>query len=192
MPYATLADVKLYRGIEPEVDDDDALLSILIERAQAAIDRHTGRTFEALTASTMYFDAVRDVSEDRRTLYLDDDLCGVVSIVNGSGRAVTDYVTVPRNHTPYREIRIKASADELWTYEDDPEDAIAISGYWAYSMTPPADIQQATIRLATYMYVQKDASSFDVTAYPDMGMMQVPQGMPRDVRETLDRYVRLR
>jgi hypothetical protein len=48
------------------------------------------------------------------------------------------------------------------------------------------------VRLVAYMYAQKDASIFDVTAYPDAGVLMVPQGMPRDVRETLDRYTRLR
>ena len=192
MAYATLEDVKLYRGISSTMTDDDALLSVLIDRAEALIDRYTERTFDASTASTRYYDAVRDVSDDRRTLYLGDDLCVVTTITNGTGEAVTKYITEPRHGTPYYAIRLKASAGELFDYDDDPEDAISVRGQWGYSATAPDDIRQATVRLVAYMYAQKDASIFDVTAYPDAGVLMVPQGMPRDVRETLDRYTRLR
>jgi len=142
-------------------------------------------------AATHRFDAVRDVSDDGRTLYLDADLAEVTTITNGTAVAVTKYVTVPVNSTPYREIRLKQSAGELFTYSSDPENAISVRGKWAYSTSAPADIVQATIRLAAYMYAQKDASVFYVTAFPGEGVMTVPQGIPRDVREILDRRVKI-
>jgi len=191
MAYASLAELKGYRGVTSTQTDDDAIMAQCLTRATAQIDAYCDRTFSATAAATRYYDAVRDVSSDGETLYLDADLCEVTTITNGSGTAVTKYVMEPRNVTPYREIRLKASAGELFTYEDDPEDAITVRGKWAYSTTPPEDIVQATIRLAAYMYAQKDVSTFDVTAYPDAGMMTVPQGLPRDVREILERRVKL-
>lgn len=191
MAYATLAEIKIYRGIATTNTVDDAILTSCLTRAQEQIDVYCDRTFEATATSTRYFDAVRDVSSDGRTLYLDADLAEVTTITNGTAVAVTKYVTVPVNSTPYREIRLKQSAGELFTYSSDPESAISVRGKWAYSTKAPADIVQATIRLAAYMYAQKDASIFDVTAFPGEGVMTVPQGIPRDVREILDRRVKI-
>lgn len=191
MAYATLVQLKVYRGIDLATTDDDAILQQCLTRAQAQVEAYCDRVFEATATATRYYDAVRDVSDDQRTLYLDEDLCAITTITNGSGVAVTKYVTEPVNSTPYHAIRLKQSAGELWTYSSDPESAISVRGKWAYSTNAPADIVQATIRLAAYLYAQKDASTFDVTAYPDAGMLTVPQGMPKDVREILDRKAKL-
>lgn len=193
MGYVTLAQFKSYRGITSS--KEDALIGDIIDRATGQIERYCDRLFLApTTAATHYLDAVRDVSDDRRTLYLDDDLATVVTIVNGDDETVatTHYVTEPRHATPYRSIRLTQLADSLWTYDDAPEDAIEVNGRWGYATAVPADVQHATIRLATYLYAQKDVSVFDVTMQMGMGVVTVPQGMPRDVREILEPYRRLR
>ena len=193
--YATLAEVKLYRGVATTHTSDDVLLSALITRAVRQIDRYCDRTFSApTTAETHYFDAVRDVSADRRTLYLDDDLADITTIVNGDGKTITStaYVPEPRNRTPYNAIRLTWDVYGLWTWTTRPEDAIKVTGKWAYSTAAPADIKHATVRLAAYMYAQKDSNVYDVVAEPSMGMMTVPQGLPRDVQIILDPYRRLR
>ena len=187
--YTTVAQVKLYRGIPTANTADDALLTALIAGAVTAIDSYCGRSFAApSTAATRYFDAVRDTSDDRRTLYLDDDLASVTSIVNaGTTVATTHYVTEPRNATPYYAIRLNYLADDLWTWQTSPEDAISVTGRWGYATAAPADIQHAAVRLAAYYYAQKDASTFDVTFYGG-GEMTIPQGIPADVRIILDHY----
>jgi hypothetical protein len=195
--YASLAEVKLYRGIPTDTTSDDALLTALIARACSAIDHYCHRVFEApTTASTHYFDAIRDISDDRRTLYLDEDLCSITTITNNNATstavATTHYTTEPRNVTPYYAIRLNWRADSLWTWSEAPEDAITVYGRWGYATTVPDDIKHATIRLTNYLYSQKDASVFDVTVYPDSGVMTVPQGMPRDVQVILDPYRKLR
>ena len=43
-------------------------------------------------------------------------------------------------------------------------DAISITGRWAWSLTAPPDIAQACARLAAFLYKQRDAQLFDVTA----------------------------
>ncbi len=191
MAYVTLANLKTYRGITST--KDDTLLQSLVDRSQKQIEIYTGRVFESpTTASIHYLDGVRNVSDDKRILFLDYDLYSVTAVVNGDGTTVnsTAYVPEPRHATPIRSLRMKSSASTLWVYEDSEEDAIAVTGRWGYSASAPADIQQATIRLAGYLYAQKDASVFDVTAFPEAGVMTVPQGMPRDVREILDNYRR--
>jgi hypothetical protein len=101
----------------------------------------------------------------------------------------TDYITMPRDETPYYGIKIKTSSDYDWDYSDDPEDAIAITGKWAYSETAPDDIKHACLGLAGYYYKQRDAQVFDTTAIPEQGVIQIPQGLPADVKIILDPYV---
>ena len=187
MAYTTLAAVKRYLDIDS--DDDDVLLSELIDRAQDAIDDYTGRVFEAAT-ETRYYEsgAVKD-----RTLYLDRDLLSITTLTNGDSSSTaitsTDYWLVPRNDgPPYYGIRLKSSVSTTWEFDVDYW--VTVVGTWGWSTTAPAAIQQACIRWAAYMYRQKDASVFDTTAIPDQGVILSPQGIPRDVRLMLDPYVR--
>jgi len=185
--YCTVTDVKTYQGISAA--EDDTLISNLIRRAQARIDAYCVRTFEASTNTSKKFDAVSDI--DGLTLYLDADLCEIDTITNGDGITVTDYVTEPRRYTPYYAITLKASSGIVWDYTDDPEDAITVSGKWAYSEEAPDDIQHACIRLVSYYYKQKDAQVFDVTAIPGSGEIVIPKGLPADVKQILDNYRKL-
>lgn len=193
MAFVTTTAFKQYRGITNT--SGDALIGLLLTRAQAQAESYCDRTFVApTTAATRYYDAVRDTSDDRRTLYLDDDLATIVTVVNGDGETVatTHYTTEPRHATPYRSLRLTQRADTLWTYDDAPEDAIQVNGRWGYATAAPADVQHAVIRLAAYMYAQKDVSTFDVSLIAGEGVMTVPQGLPKDVRELLEPYRRLR
>jgi hypothetical protein len=154
MAYTDATAVKTYLGVSGS--GDDTLIGTLITAAQAAIDQYYLRTFEASTNTTRYFDAVRDVSGRRLTL--DRDLCSINSITNGDGTTVTSaqYVTYPRNDTPYYAIQILASSGVNWQWEDDPEGAIAISGKWAYSTTAPDAVVYLCKWLAAFMYRAKD------------------------------------
>lgn len=186
MAYCTNTDVKTYLGITGS--GDDALLTSLCTRAQAMVDRYCNRTFEASSNTDRKFDAVRDTVLG--VLFLDEDLASINTITNGDGTSVasTKYVTEPRTATPYYSIRLLASSNLSWTYTTDPENAITVSGKWAYSTTAPADVVHATIRWAAYLYRQKDASTFDTTASPDLGVITVPQGIPADVEKLLAPY----
>ncbi len=193
MAFVTTTAFKQYRGITNT--SGDALIGLLLTRAQAQVESYCDRTFVApTTAATRYYDAVRDTSDDRRTLYLDDDLATIVTVVNGDGETVatTHYTPQPRHETPYYALRLTQNADSLWTYDSQPEDAIQVNGRWGYGTSAPADVQHAVIRLAAYLYAQKDVSTFDVTLIPGEGVMTVPQGLPRDVKELLEPYRRIR
>lgn len=184
--------LKPYLGIAVNKTGDDALLDRLCSVAQAAVDRYCGRTFEAAADTTRYFDAVRDTSD--LTLWLRHDLAQITSITNGDGTTVlsSQYVTEPRNTTPYYAVRIKANSSVYWwlTTNGISEDAITVVGRWAYSTTAPDDIVQATARYAAYMYRQKDAQVFDTTADPTTGQLIIPKGMPADVKVMLEPYRR--
>lgn len=193
MPYLVAADLRTYLGISST--SDDALLTVLIAAAQKAVEEYTHRVFEASAATAKTFDAVRDVGkgDDRRTLYLDQDLCTITSIVNGDATTVTaaQYVTEPRSVTPYYAIRLKASANIAWTYNDDPENAITVTGKWAYSASAPDDIVQATKRMAGWMYRTKDAQAYDSTAFSELGVIRVKHKVPEDIVQLLEPYLRI-
>lgn len=192
MAYATIAQVKAYLGINSSTTTEDDLLTDLVERVQAFIDRYTGRVFEAAADTTRKFDAKRDTSENRMLLSLDHDLVSVTTITNGDATSVTSgqYVLLPANETPKFAIRMKSSANKYWTYGDDPEEAITIVGRWAYSLTAPSDIEMATIRLVSYIYRQKDnAGEFDRTILAGNSTL-LPTQIPRDVLQYLDPYVK--
>ena len=187
--YCSASDVKAYLGIAEATDD--TLITALVARAQAAIDRYCNRTFEASANTTRYFDAVgRHV--DGPTLYLDRDLCAINTVTNGDGDALeaTEYVTLPRSDTPFYGLRLKGSTGKAWTFAADWENAIAISGKWAYSAAAPGDIVQAATRLAAFYYRQKDAQLQDVTAI-EAGVVIQPVGIPADVQALLRPYRRV-
>ena len=194
MAYCTVADVKEYLDIEGA--GDDPLLDNLIERAQAAIDSHTRRTFEDPGAdATRYFTV--GIDTNGLELLFDEDIYSITTVkTDADGGAdtipVTDYVTRPRNETPYYGIKILGSSNYYWDYTDDPEGGIEITGRWAYSESAPNDIVQACSRWASYLYKQRDAQVWDTTAIPSAGIIQIPKGIPADVKILLGPYVRPR
>lgn len=193
MAYCTAAEVKTYKGISGS--GDDTLITALIARAQALIDAYTGRTFEASADTQRYLTVGEDT--DGRMAFLPADLCQITSVVtdaDGDADSLTvnvDYITEPRSRTPYYALKLLSSSDYRWEYTTDPEMGVLITGRWAYSVTPPADIAHACIRMTAYFYAQKDAQVFDVTANPELGTITVPKGIPADVKKILDLFRRL-
>jgi hypothetical protein len=191
MAYLDSTALKVYLDIPSGTTTDDTLLTALIASAQAAIDAHCRQTFEAAADTTRYFDPTRDVVGPH--LYLDAPLCAITTITNGDGDAVAadKYVKEPRNSTPWHKLTLKSNAGIAWTYSGAPENAIVIVGKWAYSTTAPADIVQATRRLAAWLYRQRD-NAFDLDRVVITGDTTfVPARIPADVVEMLKPYRRL-
>lgn len=190
MAYCTAAECKTYLGITTATDD--ALIANLISAAQAYIDAKMGFSFEASADTERTFDAVADV--DGYTLTFDTWCCSITSITNGDGTAVTSdqYVTEPRNSTPFYAIRLRSSAGISWTYSDDPEDAIVGDCKWAWSEIADNDINQACIRLVAWLYRQKDTSAdADRPLLTGDGNIIMPSAFPADVMTYLQPYRRL-
>ena len=200
MAYATIADFKAYkRGFGDASSDDDALITSILARVQASIDKYCHRTFEASGDTTRYRDAVADVGKDsaeaRRTLYLDTDLCQITSITNGDGTTVSasNYITLPVNHSPFYAIRLKTNSSIAWTYDDTPENAIAIVGRHAWSIEAPDDVVHWTLRLSAWVYEQStnyDGGVDRPMVSPD-GVLRLPMAWPKDVLDGLKGYRRL-
>lgn len=191
MAYTTKEAVKLLLNIPAADTDDDTLIDSLCTQAQSEIDQYCHRRFEAAGDTTQYMDASADV--DGRTLILPDDLAQVGTITNGDGTEVTagQYVTEPRNATPYHAITLKSSAGIGWTYTSYPENAIAISGRWAWSVIAPSFITRAATRLAAYMYRQRDQiTDMDRPIVSSTGVVLLAAAWPRDVLNDLEGVVR--
>jgi hypothetical protein len=192
MAYTVLADVKEYLSIPTGTTSDDDLITDLIGRAQAYIDSYTGYTFEAAEDSDRTFDAVADV--DGAMLHFDTMIAAITTVTNGDSVEVTSgqYTTEPRNVTPYYAIRLLSSSGVSWTYSTDPEDAITVTGKWAWSTTAPSDIVQACVRLVAFMYRQKDTSAdVDRPLLTGDGNVIMPSALPTDVKALLSPYRRL-
>ena len=192
MAYTDASTLKQYLDITSSTDD--ALLTSLIARAQKAIDTYTQRTFEASADTTKYFDAVRPYVNGAllswETLGL--DLCAVTTVTNGGGTTISssNYVTAPRNTTPYYGLQLKANSGITWTYDTDWESAISITGRWAYSTSAPDDVAAVCIELASLMYKRRDTNS-DINRPVIAGNATIlPAGLSAESRQVLDSYKR--
>lgn len=183
MAYAAPAQLQDYLGIDTA--EDDALLVAMLTRAQAAVDGMTQRTFEATADTVRYFDW-RAIGA--RMLYLDADLCAITSVVNGDGITVapTSYTTEPRNLTPFHALRLRSVVGLAW---DGISADIAVTGKWAYSLTAPAGVVHATVRLAAWMYRQKDNTGNDAPVIAG-DITILPSRIPTDIESMLAPYAR--
>lgn len=190
MAYATLQQLRDYLKIPTaQTGDDTTLLTPSITRAQSIIERVTSKVYEASTDTTKRFDAVRDVYE--RTLFFDNSwIAAITSVTNGDGTTISasSYVTEPRNTGPWFGLTMKTSSDAVWTFDDDPEDAIVVVGKWAYATSAPDYIVQATVRLAAYLYRQKDNATGDADRplLTGDGVTIMPQALPADVLRLIE------
>ena len=190
MAYTSVSKVKSYLGITGSGDDD--LLQTFIDSAAKFIESWTGRKFGVQADTTRTFDAIDDV--DASMLWFDEDLCAITSVTNGDSIVVAsnEYTTQPRNETPYYALRILTSSGKSWTYTEDHQDAISIVGRWGYSTDVPADVELACIRLAAYLYRQKDnAGDLDRGIVAGNATI-LPASLPADIRTLLDPYRKLR
>jgi hypothetical protein len=183
MAYATTSELKTYLGVTGS--GDDALLETLLDRATSLIDTYTGYTFAAVAATRIY----QSDNLYGDTLYLDSLLISVTKVTDGQQNEICSdsYVLLPRSGPRYHAIKL---IDSSWN-EADNGDVAQITGTWGWSETPPDDIVHACVRLAAFLYRQKDAQVFDVAAFPEAGVITLPRGIPADVKLILDKYTRL-
>lgn len=191
--YCTVAELKVFNKITASTDD--TLLGIFITTASREIDLFCKRRFYG-DEETRYFDPTKNC--ENNVLYVDADLQSVEEIINGDGAEITSdqYVLLPTNPNPAGDhqrwaIKLKRSAAVSWTWEDDPEEAIEVTGIWGYvsGTVPPAPIKHACLRLSMWHYHQKDAP-FETIGLNTSGEQVVPTSLPGDVERLLDPYIR--
>lgn len=180
MAYLTRAEAKSYLGAT--ATGDDTVLDALLLAAQAFIEGPLGaqRVFEAAADTTRYFDAECDVQG--RTLYVDRDLASITTVQNGDGSTIpsTEYVTEPRNSAPYYAITLKASSAYVWQWQTSPENAIAVTGRWAYATSAPEKVKQWMREIVAYLYRRRDSSGdADRPLLTGDGVTILPGMLPR-------------
>lgn len=127
--YCSISDLKTYLAVTTSTDD--VLLQLMLDAATNRIDSLTQRTFQAAGDSVRTFDPSRNLIAGE--LWLDEDLSYITSVINGDAVDVTSQVYHnPRNVTPYYSIGLKTSGSDYWTYTTDVQDAISVTGRWAY------------------------------------------------------------
>ncbi len=191
MAYATLSELRSELKLGASETGDDTLLTNLLTRVQAFIDAQTGRTFEASGDTTHYLDALADVKG--RTLWVRADLCAITTVTNGDGAvlASNEYVTEPRNATPYYALTLKASSEHVWTYTTDPENAISVVGKWAYAQTAPNDIKEATLLAAAALYRASGSNpDTDRPIVTGTGVVIKPSQLPASFWAIINAYKR--
>lgn len=179
--YATLDDLSRYLGMGDDHPPPNAfhtvLLSQALDNASAIIDTQTHRTYAAPADAVRTFDPFWDVQGG--VLWLGADLCALSEVTNGDGSAIelAQLQTQPRYELPYYALSFRRNSGGSWQGEDE----IAVTGRWAYSMTPPDAIVQATLRLASWLYRQRDnANELDRTVIVGAGVI-LPAKLPADV-----------
>jgi hypothetical protein len=188
MAYITLADFKKYHsqltgGVPAAYTaDDDAVLQMFIDQAQAEIESVTGRKFEGATA-TKYYTAA-DI--DSGLLWLSDDLISITTLTNGDGAAIASdaYSLLPYNHTPRYAVMLKSTT--AWTFPVDGR--VSILGSWGYSATAPDDIKRLAYRLAYFYWLKRSATG--ETSVLNDSTAQVASEYPADIKSALRRYKR--
>ena len=206
MAYATLEQLKAELNITHATLD--ALLADKLADAQAILELIYKRRFEAPEEEeTRYVDyAPAFVKDGRRGLLLPQgwDVCRISQIVNGDGTEITpnQYVTQPRARSisggaitlpsyasggwPWFALQLKASTGLYWTYEGDREEAIAITGKFAFSETAPTAVRRATIRLAAWLFQQRDMmADFQKPRPSKHGVLLLPSHLPEDVQSLM-------
>lgn len=195
MAYATLAQLKAYIGAQKTTDD--GLLGDLLERATKVIENRLGFGFAASSDTIKTFDAVADVDRvDGSILHFRTWLAAAPTTVktDADGSPITipsnAYILLDRTvGPPYWGLKIKGSADYVWEWTNDPEMGITVEGKWGWSVTPPEDIVHATVRLAGFMYRQKETGAeADRAAVLSDGVMLLPAEIPKDVLAIVNKY----
>jgi len=197
--YPITADLKTWLRANSQQalpSGDDTILGNCITAAIGFCEgpEGAGRRFEVTADSTRRFDAVADIDQGLRRLWLDDDLCQITSITNGDGVVISasQYVTNPRNETPWYAITLKLSSDYVWTYDDSPESSIVIVGRWGYSLLAPPDIAQAVLELAAFEYRRRStSSSSDQQVVTASGSVIVPSSVPKNIMTVFTHHRRL-
>jgi uncharacterized phiE125 gp8 family phage protein len=185
--YATLTQLKTYLAITTTADD--ALLSDLLMRATSVIEQMTRKVFVAPPASPRRFGRSQMMWEsalrwDYLLLPSGYYVAQLVRAIDGDGTEIPlSEIELPPEGPPYS-VLIRRGA--RWC---SSAQTVEITARWGYSISPPADIVHATIRLAAWMYRQRGtANDPDRPTVADSGLVLLPSALPDDVRAVLERY----
>lgn len=184
--YATLDDLRAYLSHDNSLGTtQDGLLTDCLLRAESQIDDYTRRRFAPWVGTVVYHEQI--AMRYRQRLYLDRECIRLDGVSTSAGGTIPiSAVTLdPVNFGPPYRIATLASG---YSWHIPRDGTIALAGTWGYCLRPPDAIVQATVRLAAYLYRQKDIGITDVSGFSEGGETQHASGMPRDVLWLLSPY----
>ena len=185
--YASLDALRDYLSSDGALGTvQDGLLTDCLLRAESAIDAYTRRNYAA-QPGTVYYSRYEADRVRNQAFYLDGDLYALEGLINGDGQVIPvgSVWLEPRTEgPPFRIVRLKSSYVYTWNTDSD----VTFIGTWGYSLQPPNDIVQATVRTAAYYFRQKDVGLTDVSGNPEAGEVTFTSGLPNDVRWLLAPY----
>lgn len=171
--YTTLEDVKTYMRITSGADD--AMLASIISTASRIVEEHCGRHFDTWTGTRHYDTAEAFITG--HTLLLDADLLSLDELANADGTPIDPAAAIlrPVNWPPFFGISLREESGLDW----GTDGIIEVTGTWGFAEHVPEQVAHATVRLAAWLYRQRDQTG------------EQP-GLPREVRELLVPFCRLR
>ena len=180
MDYSTVDALRKFAGVSSFKDDQ--LLAASLSAASRAIEKVCGRRFacNADTPTAHVFTRRLQMGIDPfdgQLLLLDDDLALAAT-------SITDSPTVSYRglEPPYWAI---INEDGSWS------SPITVTGFWAYSVAPPPDIEFCCLRLTKWIYEMRETTRGDGVVVTDQGAVLLPAALPADVMALLGPYRRL-
>ena len=189
--YATLVEFKILGDIDSTDSDDDTAIDGIIEGASRYIDSKTQRTFYSRT-ETRNFDVPRNRS---RSLLLDDDLLTITTLTNGDGNTIasSEYHLLPKNLTPFNEVRLTKTTTVFWATDSggDDEWVIALAGGWGGVAATPDDIREACLMISQSFYRRRMGENVSgIATVTAAGVVITPQDIPSVAADILARYMK--
>lgn len=177
--YPKFQDLKLYLNIDTA--KDDALLVVTLKRAIATFENMCGRSFVP-AIETRYIDATDEQVVNGKRLFLrDGDLVEITELKIDS-EIVPDDEYYLEGAVPHFVVRLTNASDfNFRSYTVSPERSIAITGRWGYQDEVPDDVFGAIVRLAAWLYQQKDNAMELDRPIAMSNAMVLPASLPSDV-----------
>ena len=170
---------------------DDTILNGLIQASSEAIEKYCDRTFRVDTETEHHF--VRRSAAalragilnhfDGPVLLLDEDLAEAPSSMISGGDAVTAVTYLTAHKPPYWGIVLDEGS---WVSPAE------ITGFWAYSKTPPPSIEFACLRLSKWLYELRETTRGDAVVVTEQGAVLLPSAIPGDIQALLNPFRRVR
>ena len=202
--YVTVAEIKADIPDSPlfDVTDDtyDTVLGNMVTAASRLIDRYVGGWdnyfYPSTDSQTRYFDGSGEEIQ-----YIDPAVSITsVAVSESGGRASADYTTwtndtdyfvFPYNYSslgmPIMGLAVDNDSGSKGTFGMTKK-GVKVTGIFGYSVTPPADVEQACKIQAVRFFMRSKQGYQDAAANPSMGEMYYMKELDPDVKVLLQRY----
>lgn len=164
-PYITLAEIKVYLGLDETVTRHDDLLNSAIDSVSRESEQICSRQFNKDdTASVRTFTATYNDTVDVDDFWTADDL-----VITVAGKEITDYTLYPRNGV--------VSGQSGWPFYRIGHPGVrkntdvTVTAKWGWASVPEP-VKQACLMVAAQTFMAKDAP-FGVAGMDEYGTVRM-------------------